>query len=149
METATNIATQMLHSWGMGENISVVKKDPSTLDVIIEVEEMLKSVYDDVRKMLEKDRHLVLALAHALETHKTLSGADARAILELSAGHDVDGRIYDSSSAKVILENYHSTLLGDKNAAALMSPVQVYEQLSDQLALPDWPERSERPERID
>lgn len=149
LETATNIATQMLHSWGMGENISVVKKDPSTLDVSIEVEEMLKSVYDDVRKMLEKDRHLVLALAHALETHKTLSGADARAILELSAGHDVDGRIYDSSSAKVILENYHSTLLGDKHAAALMSPVQVYEQLSDQLALPDWPERSERPERID
>jgi len=112
LETATNLATSMVSAWGMGENISAGKREPDPKSgVVQEVEDLLKGVYEEVSRMIQEDRHLVLALAHTLECRKTLSGADARAILELSPGYDVDGRIYDNANARTILEKYHADIV--------------------------------------
>jgi hypothetical protein len=49
----------------------------------------------------------VLALAHALETHKTLSGEDVVAVLEGRNGPLVDGRPYAERQFLAELETYH------------------------------------------
>jgi len=46
---------------------------------------------DRTEQILTEDRSQVLALAHALETHKTLSGEDVVAVLEHTRGPLVDG----------------------------------------------------------
>ena len=45
------------------------------------------------RELLEDDRDHVLAVAHALETHKTISGEDIAAIVEGTSGPLVDGAV--------------------------------------------------------
>lgn len=54
----------------------------------------------------ENERH-VLALAHALETHKTLSGEDVTAVLEGQRGPLVDGAPYADEAFIAKLREYH------------------------------------------
>jgi hypothetical protein len=49
----------------------------------------------------------VLSLAHALETHKTLTGEDVVAVIERQPGPFVDGRPYADASLIGRLEDYH------------------------------------------
>lgn len=142
LETATSLATSMIGAWGMGKNISAVTReaDPKS-GVVAEVEHLLQEIYAEVSEMIEKDRHLVLSLAHTLECRKTLSGADARAILELSPGHDVDGRIYDSAKAKMILEKYHTDIVESHKAGSELQVLasDVYLLMQDDTLAQEWP----------
>ena len=54
----------------------------------------------------ENERH-VLALAHALETHKTLSGEDVTAVFEGGRGPLVDGAPYADDAFIEKLREYH------------------------------------------
>lgn len=148
LETATSLATSMISAWGMGKNISAVARevDPKS-GVVAEVEQLLQEVYDEVLEIIRKDRHLILALAHTLECRKTLSGADARAILELSPGHDVDGRIYDSGKAAAVLEKYHADVVGSRqtgNGSEVLAD-DLYLLIQDSTAVHEWPSPSISP----
>ena len=55
----------------------------------------------------------MLALAHALETHKTLTGEDVEAVLEGSQGLCVDGtRLRRRRTFLAQLEEYHAAAAG-------------------------------------
>jgi hypothetical protein len=53
----------------------------------------------------------VLAIAHALESHKTLTGDDVAAIIEGRQGPLVDGRAYHAPDFVEQAEEYHSLAL--------------------------------------
>ena len=145
LETATSLATSMIGAWGIGKSISAVARevDPKS-GVVAEVEQLLQEVYDEVLEIIRKDRHLVLSLAHTLECRKTLSGADARAILELSPGYDVDGRIYDSGNAAEILEKYHADIVESKQTGNELQVLadDLYLLMHDSTKVREWPKPS-------
>jgi len=75
------------------------------------VEGRLADLYQRTRDLLERNRFEVLAVAHALETHKTMSGDDVIAIIEGSEGPLVDGRPYHEPGFGEMLERYHGDAL--------------------------------------
>ena len=48
-------------------------------------------------ELLRQNRNHVLAVAHALETYKTLSGNDVQAVIEGRSGDVLDGSVYHSN----------------------------------------------------
>jgi hypothetical protein len=60
-----------------------------------------------VEEIINEDRAQVLSLAHALETHKTLTGEDVVAVVERRPGPFVDGRPYADAGLIERLEDYH------------------------------------------
>jgi cell division protease FtsH len=73
-----------------------------------QVEEKLAELYERTRRLLEENRLEVLAVAHALETHKTMSGDDVAAIIEGRRGPLVDGRPYHEPEFGALAEAYHA-----------------------------------------
>jgi hypothetical protein len=75
----------------------------------------------------DNERH-VLALAHALETHKTLSGDDVTAVLECQRGPLVDGTPYGDDAFIERLREYHqSAALAHRNHSNPELPMPVPE----------------------
>jgi len=121
LNQATALATYMEGFWGMGEHIgsqAFIKGAPqmaisdSSNDMFEtalgqRVETRLQEVYGYTRELLEEERVTVLAVAHALETHKTLTGDDVEAVIEGREGPLVDGRPYRSGDVVEQLEEYH------------------------------------------
>ena len=68
----------------------------------------LVRLLDEAERVLATHRAQVLALAHALETHKTLTGEDVIAVLEGREGPLVDGRPYTDPAFLAELETYHA-----------------------------------------
>ena len=58
------------------------------------IEENLGKLLTQAEEILVANRNQVLALAHALETYKTMSGEDVAAVIEGERGSIVDGRPY-------------------------------------------------------
>jgi cell division protease FtsH len=75
------------------------------------VEDKLAALYERTIDLLEQNRHEVLALAHALETVKTITGDDVEAIIEGVPGPTVDGQPYHDPSFRSMLERYHEAVL--------------------------------------
>jgi ATP-dependent Zn protease len=71
------------------------------------IEAHLRGLYDRVWELLSANRFEVLCIAHALETHKTVSGEDVTAIVEGGIGPFVDGRVYRTAEAVELVEAYH------------------------------------------
>jgi hypothetical protein len=71
------------------------------------VEDKLRELYDRTVAVLEANRREVLAVTHALETHKTLSGEDVAAVIEGTQGPLVDGSGYLERDFIRSLEDYH------------------------------------------
>jgi cell division protease FtsH len=68
----------------------------------------------------------VLAVAHALEVHKTISGQDVTAIIDGTQGPVVDGRPYVSADFAAEIEAYHLRAAGahgGDRSAPLLVPV--------------------------
>lgn len=76
-----------------------------------EVEAKLRELYDRTWDTLEEHRSEVLAVAHVLETHKTVTGDDVAATIEGTMGTTVDGRPYKDPAFRQMLENYHTAAL--------------------------------------
>jgi hypothetical protein len=75
------------------------------------VEAKLRELYDRTWRLLEDNRVEVLAVAHALETHKTVTGDDIAAVIQGTRGPTVDGRAYQEPVFRQMLENYHQAAL--------------------------------------
>jgi cell division protease FtsH len=92
-----------------------------------EVEGRLGELYQRAWRLLEENRLEVLAVAHALETHKTVSGEDVAAIIEGTVGPFVDGRPYHDEPFARIAEGYHDRALAAHKAhAAIEAPLPVF-----------------------
>jgi cell division protease FtsH len=72
------------------------------------IEDNLTSLLQRVEEILRENRAAILSLAHALETHKTLTGDDVVAVIDGTAGPLVDGRPYSSRDFLQLLEDYHA-----------------------------------------
>jgi len=117
LKSATAIAYRMHAVCGMGETISSIigrpgdaigdLKEGSDASLDARVEQTLRSLFDRVEQLLRDKRHQVLAVAHALETHKTITGEDINAILFYGEGPNVDGRHYANDQFMAQIEAYH------------------------------------------
>ena len=90
------------------------------------VEDKLAELYERTSSLLEQNRAEVLALGHALETVKTITGDDVEAIIEGTPGPTVDGRPYHDSGFAQMLERYHEAVLrAHKDHAGVESRIPV------------------------
>ncbi len=75
------------------------------------IEQALNELYTRTCSILEDNRAEVLAVAHALETHKTITGDDVAAVVDGTRGPIVDGRPYDDPAFRAQLEAYHAAVV--------------------------------------
>jgi cell division protease FtsH len=111
--------------------------DRSVLDTDFgqRVEAKLAELYQRTWQLLEENRFEVLAVTHALETHRTVSGDDVVAIIEGRQGPLIDGRPYHQPEFMAIAEQYH-----EKALAAHQGHTKV------ELPLPVWASDGHHPE---
>lgn len=135
LESATAVASFMEGYWGMGSTVSSYStarrlevgspgggrggppKGESTEKVLKaaladRIEDQLSILLDRAEAILHDNRAGVLAIAHALETHKTLTGDDIEAVLEGREGLTVDGGAYTDPAFVASLEEYHAAAVG-------------------------------------
>lgn len=151
LDQATKLASMMVTRWGMSGRISAnhaleasgIPADQQ--ESRSAVEDLLGEIYREVQELIERDRHRVLALAHALEVHRSLSGPDAMAVLGLRIGPMVDGSVYESPDAHEALEEYHRQMLSSRrDAQAAPSPLEVLLK-THHFEPGEWPSPPERP----
>lgn len=133
LRNATYIATMMESAWGMGDTIAsqavfkdvlggpaggyrtAAGKDDAEANhrasMGNRIEMRLGNILDEATRVLHEHRHMVLAVAHALETHKTISGEDVAAIFEGRQGPKVNGRDYHHPSFLEVADRYHNEAL--------------------------------------
>ncbi|WP_239310043.1 MULTISPECIES: AAA family ATPase [unclassified Frankia] len=91
-----------------------------------EVEAKLQELYQRTEVILSDNRREVLAVTHALETNKTITGEDVEAIMKGTLGPTLDGRRYHEPDFLDLAEEYH------------LSAVQAHRgHPTEQLRLPD------------
>jgi hypothetical protein len=146
LESATAVASFMEGFWGMGSTVSSYSsakrlevgspgggaggRNKKGQDPEVElrraladrIEDRLNVLLHRVEDILVEHRSGVLTLAHALETHKTLSGDDVVAVLQHTEGPFVDGRVYADPALIQELEEYHA---GAATAHIEHGPVKV------------------------
>jgi hypothetical protein len=71
------------------------------------IEDNLSELLFKAEEILRENERWVLAVAHALETHKTLSGEDMTAIFDGTRGPAVNGAPYADESFIGKLREYH------------------------------------------
>jgi hypothetical protein len=118
LQNATRVAYQMLGTYGMGETIASIAgrpggaigdlKEGTSTSLDERVERKLKEMFDKVEKLLGERRRDVLAIAHALEVHKTITGEDVEAILSKTMGVNLDGSVYADLDLMSRIERYHT-----------------------------------------
>jgi cell division protease FtsH len=130
LQAATTVASLMEGFWGMGSTVSSLAAS-QTLQVgmpgggggggggrenVVEqarkaladrIEENLTRLLRKAEELLRENEAQVLALAHALEIHKTLSSEDLTAVIEGHAGPVVDGTPYGNPTFIQELRYYH------------------------------------------
>jgi hypothetical protein len=131
LESATAVATNMEGVWGMGSTVSSYatssrlgvgtpgggppkgeKNELSARRALADrIEDSLGEMLERTATILKENRREVLALAHALESHKTLTGEDVVAVLEGRPGPLIDGSIYSDDGFISELEGYHRAAL--------------------------------------
>jgi ATP-dependent Zn protease len=132
LESATTVASFMEGFWGMGTTVSSystakrlevgspgggrggAQKKGQDAEAQVRhaladrIEDTLASLLHQVEEIIKENRSQVLALAHALEKYKTLSGEDVLAVLEHTRGPLVDGTPYADESFLAQLADYHT-----------------------------------------
>ncbi|MGH2929574.1 MAG: AAA family ATPase, partial [Solirubrobacteraceae bacterium] len=136
LDSATTVASFMEGYWGMGKTVSSAasarrleagtpgggvrgaspagpgtgaeRQVPSPLARLADrIEGNLGLLLVKAEEILRDNERHVLALAHALETHKTLTGEDVTAVFECGRGPLVDGAAYADDAFIVRLREYH------------------------------------------
>jgi cell division protease FtsH len=132
LESATTVASFMEGFWGMGSTVSSYStarrlevgapgggqggrrkkgQDPEAElrhALADRIEDNLTTLLQRVEEIIRENRKHILSLAHALETHKTLTGDDVVAVIDRTAGPLVDGRPYANAGFLQQLEDYHA-----------------------------------------
>jgi ATP-dependent Zn protease len=130
LRSATAVVTYMEGYWGMGTTVGshafirgatqFTFTDASTdmfeTGLGRRVEARLQLILERTRKLLAENRGQVLAVAHALETHKTVTGDDVTAIIEGREGPLVDGRPYADPAFIAELDAWHQLAIGAHKA---------------------------------
>ncbi|HVT66150.1 MAG TPA: AAA family ATPase [Trebonia sp.] len=136
LDSATTVASFMEGYWGMGKTVSSAASarrleagtpggsggnraagptgtnpeahgSPAFGRLADRIEDNLSELLVRAEALLRDNERHVLALAHALETHKTLSGEDVTAVFEGTQGPLVDGRPYADDAFIARLRDYH------------------------------------------
>ncbi|GAB2818976.1 AAA family ATPase [Actinocorallia aurea] len=136
LESATTVAALMEAYWGMGAGVSSLtalqalgigpgRPDAKGGPVGVagaapkpgaeamagrlgeRIEKMLADLLAKAEEILTESRLEVLAVAHALEAHKTLTGDDVVAVIDGRQGPLVDGTVYTRPEFQRSLEHYH------------------------------------------
>jgi cell division protease FtsH len=131
LESATTVATFMEGFWGMGSTVSSYStakrlevgapgggqggkrqkgQNPeleAKTQLADRIEVNLARLLEEARQVLLQNRREVITLAHALETHKTLTGEDVIAVLERRLGPLVDATAYADPGFVRQIEAYH------------------------------------------
>jgi cell division protease FtsH len=143
LEGATQLATMMEGYWGMGSTVAShgvthkvgiggggkPGKDEKTAELLQtdlgdRIEEKLADLMGRSRSLLEDNRLEVLAVAHALESNKTVTGEDIEAIIEGRQGPLIDGRPYHGADFKEMAETYHAQVVAaHKDHSAVKVPL--------------------------
>jgi cell division protease FtsH len=143
LEAVTRIATLMEGYWGMGSTVTshgvthevgiggggkpgIGDKDKDLLasTLGVRIEEKLNSLLGRTETLLEENRHAVLAVAHALETNKTVTGEDIEAVIEGRRGPIIDGRPYADPEFMARVESYNAeAVLAHKGHATVNLPL--------------------------
>jgi len=130
LESATTIASFMEGHWGMGSTVSSHAsnrrfevgtpgggkpqgEDAKAVKAMLadRIETNLDDLLKKAEEILTLNRAKVLALAHALEIHKTISGDDVTAVMTGEVGPLVDGRPYQDPIKIEEIERYHEAAL--------------------------------------
>lgn len=161
LDSATTVAALMETHWGMGSGISSLpalqrlqimpgKPDPRRRDgqdkggkeAIADglgerIERTLSRLLEKAEQILRENRAEVLAVAHALETHKTLSGDDVAAVIEGRQGTILDGSVYKDPAFMAAIEEYHEAALrAHQNPGTPMLPLPEPPQRQPRMAPP-------------
>ena len=130
LRASTLIVMEMFGFRGMGDNtasmgasLGYIGRRPSVIvedgvdrqfletafgrDIDAKLKELLAKAHD----LLDDNRVHVLAVAHALETQKTITGDEIIAIIEGRMGLQIDGRSYHEPGAAEKLEEYHAAVV--------------------------------------
>lgn len=75
------------------------------------VEAKLQELFERTQEFIEAEQRFVMAIAHALEEHYTVSGEDVAAIMQGSVGPVVDGRWYHTDDFVHQYRRYHEAAL--------------------------------------
>ncbi len=143
LESATTIAQLMEGYWGMGSTIAsrAVRRNSGGWppgggegDMMggeggKKVEDRLGDLLARTHDLLEQSKVDIYAVAHALESHKTLSGEDVEAVIEGKWSRGIDGRVYKVERFVEVFDNYHDRiatahLKRERVSAALPNPVE-------------------------
>jgi cell division protease FtsH len=144
LQQATAVSLHMESRWGMGGQIGSIAATMAPLDAhsvldgtdrnVLETalgkraEARLETLAERTRALLAEHRPSVLAVGHALETYRTISGQDITAIMKREQGPVVDGRAYGEPDFVAELEAYHVNALsiqGGSRSQPLPVPVPV------------------------
>ncbi len=132
LDSATTVASFMEGYWGMGKTVTSAASarrleagtpggprsaaapgkggdaGPSPFGRLADrIEDNLGLLLVKVEEILRDNERYVLALAHALESHKTLSGEDVTAVFDGGRGPLVDGAPYADDAFIAKLREYH------------------------------------------
>jgi cell division protease FtsH len=134
LDSATTVASYMEGYWGMGQTVSSSQAArrleggtpggtraaasvgagadrgsmPGVQKLADRIEENLGALLVKAGALLRENERYVLAVAHALESHKTLSGEDITAVFEGGRGPLVDGDPYADDAFIDRLREYHA-----------------------------------------
>ena len=148
LQNATRISLAMQGLWGMGGQYGSYAVTPAPHDAhpvadgqdraVFETglgrraEAHMAALADRTGTLLEENRASVLAVGHALEFHKTITGQDVDAIINGTEGPVVDGRPYHTEEFTQTLEAYHQQVMvahrGRDRSMPLPVPAPVAEE---------------------
>jgi ATP-dependent Zn protease len=83
-----------------------------------QIEERLQDLLAETEDLLRENRRFVLAIAHALETHRTVTGDDIDAIFRGTPGPTLDGWVYHTDDFLLSYEAYHLSTIEAHQAQA-------------------------------
>ena len=148
LSNATQVTMYMEGFWGMGPTVgshAVAKRENQAYPVVDgtsrnmletdlgrRVEAKLAELYQHTERLLGENRLEILAVAHALETYKTLTGEDIEAIIEGRVGPLVDGRPYHDPEFLDLAEQYHAkALAAHRGHSKVDAPLPVWARKAD------------------
>ncbi len=158
LQNATTISLAMEGLWGMGGQYGSYAATRAPHDAhpvadgndrnVLETglgkraEAHLATLAERTTTLLKENRASVLAVGHALEFHKTISGQDVTAVINGVEGPVVDGRPYREPDFLAELEAYHLRVVsahgGDRSLPLPVPVPRGRPQLSPLPATPDF-----------
>lgn len=109
--SATGVARWMEGRSAMGDAITSftegIAGESSKGNFDDRVERRLQTLYGQALDLVKENELFVLAIAHALEEHKTITGEDIEAIFTGTKGPAVDGTWYHTPEFRFVYDRYH------------------------------------------